>query len=127
MVRLTDRFGAAEAALSGSLGALARSVDDPALAPVIAGHAAQHAWHVELWLARRPVVAGTRSNDPLADGDVAVDLAHAYGEVVPGLLERARAWREATDASIDAPTARVLDLVIADLGAEVVSAAAIRR
>ena len=55
------------------------------------------------------------------------DVDAVYRVTVPELVAELSRWRAATDERIDAPTARVLDLVLADLRAQLDDHAAARR
>ena len=103
--------------------------------PALAAASRRHAWHAELWrerfplipdadARRRPSLTSAREPRPLVDalavfdtlpsgpgrlavaGVAAAELAHEY-----------RAVAGSIDPLLDAPTARVLDVVIADLEA----------
>ena len=91
----------------------------------------RHAWHAELWRDRLPsVVALNGEGDDveawirplrtaLADVSTSEEAIAAFRESVLPALEAAVAeHRDAIDPLLDGPTARVLDLVAADLAAE---------
>jgi hypothetical protein len=92
----------------------------------LARTAHEHAWHAQLWAARSPVVPGLEPSDVATDGLVdatrtRLDAADAAGRrsavaaLVAELADDLRATRMRVDADLDAPTARVLELVLADL------------
>ncbi len=100
--------------------------------PMLAAASRRHAWHAELWRERFPTipdvdvdaaVADARSNlGPLVDALAVFDaLASGPGrlalvEVAATELERAyRTALAAIDPQLDAPTTRVITLVLADL------------
>lgn len=117
LVDLCDRRAAIDLGWFEMLGMWA--TDEPAGADqqtwAVAGH--RHAWHAELWSGRRPTIphdAEHPSPRPLpveATGDRRTayrsHLGHTRAE-----LARIRA---AVDATLDPATARVVDLVDADL------------
>lgn len=101
---------------------------------LVRAHAAawsqHHAWHAELWTGRLPLtpllddadraVHGDDAASALtslfgptsADGDRIALYAHGVLATLDDVLE---AHRAAIDPSLDGPTARVLDLVLADV------------
>lgn len=103
---------------------------DPALARLLAAHAHHHAWRAELWrdrlpeLAEHPPAAATRPpNDDvtafvegLADADGSLDrLVGVYRVLLPRLASEYEAMLHATSPLTDGPTARVLQLCLADV------------
>lgn len=132
-----------EGLLFETLGAWARHVPEPAVKRTMAAWCHRHAWHAELWRSRLPVLDGrdTRGDDNSdgTDGDVASwldPLQRALGNLDPTMTTDARLvilvdpvlaavrsaldeHRAAIDPRLDGPTSRVLDLVSADLDAEV--------
>jgi hypothetical protein len=90
----------------------------------------RHAWHAELWRDRLPAIAIDGEGDDvegwiapvraaLADVNRSAEALAALRESVLPALEAAVAeHRDAIDPLLDGPTARVLDLVGADLTAE---------
>lgn len=99
--------------------------------PSWAAAASRHAWHAELWAERFPAVLGADLDLDLAtttaraELDVlAADLDAAtstterlarYREVVDRTADALSDIRVALDERLDAPTARLLDLVVTDL------------
>jgi hypothetical protein len=92
----------------------------------LARTAHEHAWHAGLWADRSPVVPGLEPSDAATDGLVeatragldATDDAGRRAAVVAhveALADDLRAVRDRVDADLDAPTARVIELVLADL------------
>jgi hypothetical protein len=129
--RRARRWIAVEELLFETLGGWARRLSDPAVQRVFGTWCHRHAWHAELWRSRLPAIdaAGGGDDDvdawiaPLrsamngvttADEAIAV-LCHS---VLPALKEAVAEHRDAIDALLDGPTARILDLVDADLSAE---------
>jgi hypothetical protein len=132
-----DGLVATHLRLAEVLGESSRVTTEVALAPVLAGDAAQHAWHAELWRARRPSILELQVAGPdsevvavlhaLGAGESLRDrLAAAYGPVLDGLIERVERLLGSIDPGLDAPTARTGDLVLADLRAQRRRAAARR-
>lgn len=86
----------------------------------------RHAWHAELWAARRPTIpvaptVATTGIDPGVDevgdddgGDG--DLIGAYRAEVTALRTMVSELASRVDRDLDPGTARVIDLVEADLG-----------
>lgn len=120
-----------ETALFETLGEWARdgSVEDPAVARMVATHSHHHAWHADLWRDRQPVPPGTPADRlvprPPPAAAAAIDAIRALGSTVerlvgvyavllPRMITDYRALRSTVDPLVDEPTARVLDLVVRD-------------
>jgi hypothetical protein len=130
LVRRTRRWIAVEELLFETLGGWARRLADPPTQRVFGTWCHRHAWHAELWRSRLPTVDAAGDDDdvdawiaPLrsamngvttADEAIAV-LRHS---VLPALRGAVAEHRDAIDPLLDGPTARILDLVAADLSAE---------
>ena len=109
----------------------------PGVRPFYAAWAQHHAWHAELWAARHP-------STPLADLDGATStartrltavadtlgalgtdaerLAFLAGQVLHQLANVLAEHRSRIDERLEAPTARVLDLVLTDVHRDLESA-----
>jgi hypothetical protein len=129
--RRVRRWIAVEELLFETLGRWARELPDPTVKRLCGTWCHRHAWHAELWRDRLPtVVAGADPDDdveawltPLRTAltDVGTSdeaLAALRESLLPALEDAAAEHREAIDPLLDGPTARVLDLVSADLAAE---------
>lgn len=129
--RRARRWIAVEELLFDTLGGWARRLSDPAAQRVFGTWCHRHAWHAELWRSRLPAIDVAGGDDDDVDGWIA-PLRNAMQEVttpvealavlrhsvVPALEEAVTEHRRAIDSSLDAPTARILDLVGADLQSE---------
>jgi hypothetical protein len=131
------RWIALEELLFETLGAWARSVTEPAVKRLLATWCHRHAWHGELWRARLPFIPA-RTDGPdhtadvaawiaplqrvLTDPDLATTttakLAIVADPVLAALQSALDEHRAALDERLDGPTARILELVGADLAAE---------
>ena len=118
-----------EQALFQVLGRAATSIAETSLRPMLADHANQHVWHADLWSERQPAVAHLLADDlttpatpglatlvdRLAASTDALDvLVGVYRVVLPRLVTAYARVFESSDAAVDAPTVRVLTLVLAD-------------
>ena len=129
---LAARSIAVELVLFEAFGRWISTTSQPSAKPLLAAASRRHARHADLWRARFPVIPGTdldeavpeaRSNlgalvdalaafDPRAAGPGRVAVAdHAAAE----LAREYRAAVTTIDPLLDAPTAEVLTLVLADL------------
>jgi hypothetical protein len=132
---LCARAGALEGLLFEHVGAWTADVDDPWVAAELAEWSRNHAWHVELWTQRFPDVPGLDQDAATAEarGALADSLA-GLGEpdararltaalagltMLEALCEDAR---HHVDRATDAPTARVLELVLADCRTDIARA-----
>lgn len=132
-----SRWVALEELLFETLGEWARSVPEPAVKRALATWCHRHAWHADLWRARLPhIPARTDALDHtadvaawiaplqrvLADPDTATSTAAKLeilvGPVLDAMQSAVDEHRAAIDDRLDGPTARILDLVDADLTAE---------
>jgi hypothetical protein len=129
--RRARRWIAIEELLFETLGGWARRLSDPAAQRVFGAWCHRHAWHAELWRSRLPTIdaAGGADDDvdawiaPLRsaiNGVTTADeaIAALRHSVLPALQEAVAEHRDAIDPLLDGPTARILDLVGADLDAE---------
>ncbi len=129
--RRARRWIAVEELLFETLGRWARELPDPAVKRLFGTWCHRHAWHAELWRDRLPsVVALNGEGDDveawirplrtaLADVGTSDEATAVMRDSVLTALEAAVAeHRDAIDPLLDGPTARVLDLVAADLTAE---------
>ena len=129
--RRVRRWIAVDELLFETLGRWARELPEPDVKRVMATWCHRHAWHAELWRERLPSV------DTVADPDDDVDawieplrvalldvntseeaIAALRESVLPALEAALTEHRDAIDPLLDGPTARVLDLLGADLAAE---------
>ena len=131
LARRVRRWIAVEELLFETLGRWARQLPEPAVKRTLATWCHRHAWHAELWRQRLPALdaldGGADDVDawvaPLrsALGNVATSveaLTVLAGPVLQAVDEALAEHRAAIDPLLDGPTARVLDLVAADLAAE---------
>lgn len=107
----------ANTALAERLGEWVTTTTDPKLQQLfaLAGH--RHAWHAELWQARRPTVPLEFTSDApsMSDADDHAGRRSAYIDVVNAVVESLAAFGRRIDAALDPATARVIALVSADL------------
>jgi hypothetical protein len=116
--------------LAEAAGTLLADTADPAAKPMWAAAASRHAWHAELWANRYPAVPGldldhatTTARDGLrpvvdelnAEGVSADERAARHHAAVDRLRDELAHARTALDDRLDAPTARLFDLILADL------------
>jgi hypothetical protein len=132
-----SRWIALEELLFETLGAWTRSVSEPPVKRVLATWCHRHAWHADLWRARLPAIPGRTDGpdhtagvadwiaplqrvlaDPNTAGTTAAKLAILAGPVLDAMHSALEEHHAIIDARLDGPTARVLDLVSADLTAE---------
>lgn len=106
--------------------------------PVVAATSQHHGWHAELWEQRFPVVPGLDVHEAtrraasllepvrraVAGTDDDAGRAAWLADVLRQLLDVTEAHRARVDPLVDAPTARVLDLVVDDLARDVERTAA---
>jgi hypothetical protein len=129
--RRARRWIAVEELLFEILGKWARELPEPALKRVFGTWCHRHAWHVELWRDRLPGVEALHGEAddveawiaPLRSALAGVAtcaeaIAALRASVLPALDTAAAEHRDAIDPLLDGPTARVLDLVTADLESE---------
>jgi hypothetical protein len=129
---LAARAIAVELVLFEAFGRWISTTSHASAKPMLAAAARRHAWHAELWRERFPTIAdvdvdeaiaAARSHlSPLVDALAVFDALStgpgrlAVVEVAATALERAyRTALAANDPQLDAPTARVITLVLADL------------
>jgi hypothetical protein len=136
LARWARRWIAIEELLFETLGRWAREHPDPAVKRVMATWCHRHAWHAELWRDRLPSIEGLDGDDDdvaawiaplraaLLDVKTSAEAIAALREsVLPALEAALTEHRAAVDPLLDGPTARVLDLVRADLAAEAIDIA----
>jgi hypothetical protein len=136
LARRVRRWVAVEDLLFETLGEWARQFPEPEPRRVFGTWCHRHAWHAELWRDRLPAVDGLTGRDDveawiaplraaLADVSSSAEAVAALGESVLPAVEAAIAeHRDAIDPVLDGPTARILDLVAADLTVEFVAVSA---
>jgi hypothetical protein len=132
-----SRWVELEDLLFETLGAWARTVPEPPVKRLLATWCHRHAWHAELWRARVPHIPA-RADGPdhaadvaawiaplqrvLADPDLATTTAAKLAIVADPVLAAFQSalgeHRAAVDERLDGPTARILELVSADVAAE---------
>lgn len=109
----------------------------PGVRPFYAAWSQHHGWHAELWSSRQPrnphgdvddASAAARARlAPVADaieelGTDAARLTFLAEHLFPQLAAVLTDHREQIDEHLDAPTVRVLDLVLTDVGRDLESA-----
>lgn len=125
------RWIAIEELLFETLGRWARDLPEPDVKRLFGTWCHRHAWHAELWRDRLPTVDSLADSgddveawiEPLraalADVRTSEEAVAALREsVLPALEAAVTEHRDAIDPLLDGPTARVLELVGADLAAE---------
>lgn len=114
--------------------------EDAAAAVMFAAHSHHHAWHAELFAGRIPALdghdapAGTAALPrlvPLVEAARAAvgtrdRLAAVYDVALPALAAEYEEHLANTDPRVDGPTARALTLVLRDLAADRLDAAALK-
>jgi hypothetical protein len=128
VARDAHRWIALETMLFEALGAAARSAATPVAARrLLATWRNRHAWHVQLWRDRVPDVPHHRFPEDdddlswLATTRAAIEssLGALVDPVLVGVRGHVAEHRARVAALLDGPTARVLDLVAADVEAEI--------
>lgn len=117
LVDLCDEQCATDLGWFVALGSRVRHEPDPRLQRLFATAAHRHAWHAELWAARRPTVPHDAVHgmpDP-ATPDVGDDLVASYREHLATRRSFLADLREAADPELDPATVRVVSLVDNDL------------
>ncbi|MGH9135105.1 MAG: hypothetical protein ACRDZZ_14300 [Ilumatobacteraceae bacterium] len=134
LARVVARAIAVELVLFEVFGRWIPTTADAAAKPVLAAASRRHAWHAEMWRARFPLIPDADADDlvtgergrlvPFVDALAAFDAMPsgpgrlALAEVAAAELALAyEALRATIDPRLDAPTAGVLDTVLASLGA----------
>jgi hypothetical protein len=131
LARRARRWIAVEDLLFEALGRWSRELPGaPAARRAFGTWCGRHAWHAELWRERLPAGPGHDGGDdveawiaPLRNalddvGTAAEAVAALTASVLPALDAAVAEHRDAVDPLLDGPTARVLDLVAADLTSE---------
>jgi hypothetical protein len=131
LARVAARAVAVEETLVEAFGRWIGTTTDPTVPPLLAAAARRHAWHAELWRDRFPAIPGADIEEAVASerarlGALDETLA-AFDDptwaqarvalaalVADRLRERYAQARATIDPLLDAPTARVLDLVVND-------------
>lgn len=111
------------------MGGAVADVPEADVKRMLASHGSVIAWHAQLWHDRIPAIPGitvdsvTRpANDAACafvaavatPGDTIHRLVGLYRVALPAALALHAAWRDAIDPLLDAPTCRVLDLILRD-------------
>jgi hypothetical protein len=134
-----QRWIALDELLFETLGQWVRTVPEPITKRVFATWCNRLAGHAELWRGRLPTYQGRVGADELAArrvaetaawiepvrralagagaGDTASKVAALRDATLPSLAAAVDEHRAAIDAPLDGPTARILDLIAADLAA----------
>lgn len=133
LARRTAAYRSLDLLLFETIGAWATADADqtsPGVRPFYAAWSQHHAWHAELWSSRHPntplsvldeATADARARmEPVADviGEMDTDaerLTFLAEHLLPQLMSVLTDHRERIDEHLDAPTARVLDLVLTDV------------
>ena len=131
LARWARRWIAVEELLFETLGRWTRELPEPAVKRVMATWCHRHAWHAELWRERLPSIDGLDGDGDDVDAWIAPmgaalqdvrtseeAIAALRESVLPALEAAVSEHRDAIDPLLDGPTARVLDLVGADLATE---------
>jgi hypothetical protein len=129
--RRARRWIAVDDLLFETLGRWARELPEPGVKRMLATWCHRHAWHAELWRDRLPTVERLDGDGDdveawiaplraaLLDVNTSAEAIAALREsVLPALEAAVTEHRDAVDPRLDGPTARVLDLVGADLAEE---------
>jgi hypothetical protein len=129
--RRARRWIAVEDLLFETLGRWARELPEPAVKRMLATWCHRHAWHAQLWRDRLPTVERLAGDGDdveawiaplraaLLDVNTSAEAIAALSvSVLPALEAAVTEHRDAIDSVLDGPTARVLDLVGADLTEE---------
>jgi hypothetical protein len=131
---LVARAAAVELVLFEAFGRWISTTSQPSAKPLLAAASRRHAWHAELWRERFPMIPDADVDESVAEArsnlDALVDALAMFDALPSGsgrlavadvaATELAREYRTALaaiDPLLDAPTARVLALVVADLEA----------
>ncbi len=137
------RWRALDLMLFEACGRWTTDTPDGTAARLWASIAQHHAWHAALWAERLPMLPGLDLDDATghAHRRSVTDIASALGEavttidrldvigttVLPNHAADLDATATATDPDLDAPTHRVLTLVLADVRSEIDAAVRLRR
>jgi hypothetical protein len=116
-----------ETMLFETLGAAARSAQTPTPARrVLGAWSNRHGWHADLWRQREPVIPHHEfaTDDDLSWVDstrsaLDADLAALVDPVLTTMQDHVAEHRSRIDPLLDGSTARILDLVAADLVTEI--------
>jgi len=132
-----SRWVALEDLLFETFGAWARSAPEPPVKRLLATWCHRHAWHAELWRARVPHIPARTGcpdhtadvaawiaplqrvlSDPETTTTTATKLAVITDSLLSAMQSALDEHRAAINERLDGPTARILDLVDADLVTE---------
>ncbi|MEM8619794.1 MAG: hypothetical protein AAGF73_08735 [Actinomycetota bacterium] len=124
-------YHAVESAMFVATGRWIRSYDEPSQRTRIAVWNHQHAEHAALWAARYPTIEELPPIDAAVPATAAAtieavtDLGTVASSVLPRLADAYRDFAVLVDARLDGPTARILDRVRSDIGAQLAEVQAI--
>lgn len=100
-----------------ALGAWVPDTSDPMLQRLFSTAAHRHAWHAELWAARRPTIPPVDERALPAPIEITAgdDRAVTYRDGVAAMRSSIAALRSRVDPEFDPSTLRVVELVERDL------------
>lgn len=100
------------------LGGWVRTTESPTHQQLFAEAGHRHAWHAQLWADRTPAIP-VEGKSPPADTTIAgeaADRLSSYRAAVESIRDDVLSIASRIDRTLDPGTARVIDLVVADLG-----------
>jgi hypothetical protein len=116
--RICDEQWAVGRGWFATLGGWVSDEPAPALQRLYATASHRHAWHADLWRARRPTIPPVQAQpdpDPAPIVVDAEDRSAAYREGLATMRRSLDELRARIDPDLDPSTVRVIDLVSADL------------
>lgn len=131
IARVAGAYAWSELELCAILSRWAADTESPRVAAFLGARCHTHAWHADLWRQRIPAVPGITVDDFVVAPDdphttllaeVGATPAHQvierivglYGVLLPLVVSTYQSHLDATNADTDAPTVRVLTLVMRD-------------
>ncbi|HEX4982466.1 MAG TPA: hypothetical protein VFV63_12235 [Ilumatobacteraceae bacterium] len=131
---LVARAIAVELVLFEAFGRWISTTSQVSAKPLLAAASRRHGWHAELWRERFPLIPGADADQAVAEArsnlGALVDALAVFDALPSGpgrlavegiaataMARQYRAVKDLIDPLLDAPTARVLELVIADVEA----------
>jgi hypothetical protein len=112
-----DRMAALNQALFEVLGGWVADESDPQVQQWFAVATHRHAWHAELWSCRRPTIPADARADSPELPPATGDRASWYRDRLAEVGREIAAVSARVDPTLDPSTARVVQLVTADLAA----------